>query len=86
MQAICYIPTNEQGRTDMQRWECFSDMIAGHLDGMKDGLSGVSRSSNANRSHSYAFAYGESYTSAQTRKAKPRDRVAEELAIKADTK
>lgn len=68
----------------MERWECFSDMVAGGIDGLRDGLAGSPRSSNANRSHSYAYAYGAAYTSALTRKAKPRDRVAEELAIKAD--
>jgi hypothetical protein len=68
----------------MQRWECFSDMLAGAIDGMKDGLAGVPRASNANRSHSYSLAYGDAYAGAITRKAKPRDRVAEELAIKAD--
>jgi len=68
----------------MQRWECYSDMIQGGLDGIRDALVGAPRSSNANRSHSYCYAYGDGYTSARTLKAKPRDTVAEELAIKAD--
>lgn len=68
----------------MQRWECYSDMIQGGLDGMKDALSGLPRSSNANRSHSYCLAYGDGFDSAQALKARPRDKVAEELAIKAD--
>lgn len=68
----------------MQRWECYSDMIQGGLDGIKDALSGLDRSTNANRSHSYCFAYADGYTTAKTLKSKPRDKVAEELAIKAD--
>lgn len=68
----------------MQRWECYSDMIQGGLDGIRDALEGLPRSSNVNRSHSYSYAYGDGYTSAKTLKAKPRDKVAEELAIKAD--
>lgn len=68
----------------MQRWECYSDMIQGGLDGIKDALSGLPRSTNANRSHSYCYAYGDGYTSAKTLKALPRDKGAEELAIKAD--
>jgi hypothetical protein len=69
---------------NMQRWECYSDMIQGGLDGMKDALSASPRATNSNRSHSYCLAYGDGYTSAQTLRAKPRDKVAEELAIKAD--
>lgn len=68
----------------MQRWECYSDMIQGGLDGINDALSGLPRSANANRSHSYCLAYLDGYTSAKTLKARPRDKVAEELAIKAD--
>ncbi|NOU05175.1 MAG: hypothetical protein HOO99_03225 [Hyphomicrobiaceae bacterium] len=68
----------------MQRWECYSDMIQGGLDGMRDALANVQRSSNANRSHSYCLAYGDGYTSAQTLKARQRDKTAEELAIRAD--
>lgn len=68
----------------MKIWECYSDMVQGMLDGMKDGLAGVPRASNRNRSHSYSYAYSDGYTSALTRKAKPRDPVAEELAMKAD--
>lgn len=51
---------------------------------MNDALSGLPRSGNANRSHSYCLAYGDGYTSAKTLRARPRDKVAEELAIKAD--
>ena len=69
----------------MQRWECYSDMIQGGLDGIKDALSGMPRSSNSNRSHSYCYAYGDGYTTAKTLRSKPRDKEAEELAIKADT-
>lgn len=68
----------------MQRWECYSDMIQGGLDGIKDALDGMARSENANRSHSYCLAYADGYRSAKTLKALPRDKVAEELAIKAD--
>lgn len=68
----------------MKRWECYSEMIQGGLDGVKDALSGSPRATNANRSHSYCYAYGDGYTSAATLKSKPRDTVAEELAIKAD--
>lgn len=68
----------------MQRWECYSEMIQGGLDGIKDALSGADRSTNANRSHSYCLAYADGYTSAKLCKALPRDWVAEELAIKAD--
>ncbi len=69
----------------MQRWECYSHMIDGGLDGIKDALSGLPRASNANRSHSYCYAYNDGYTSAKTLKSTPRDKVAEDLAIKADT-
>lgn len=68
----------------MKLWECYSDMMQGLLDGMRDALSGLPRAGNANRSHSYCFAYGDGYTSAKTLKAKPRDPVGEMLAIKAD--
>lgn len=68
----------------MKRWECYSDMIQGGLDGINDALSGLPRSANANRSHSYAYAYGDGYTGAKTLRSKPRDKVAEELAISAD--
>lgn len=68
----------------MQRWECYSDMIQGGLDGIRDALSGAPRASNSNRSHSYCYAYGDGYATAKTLKSKPRDKVAEELAIKAD--
>lgn len=69
----------------MERWECFSDMVAGGIDGLRDGIAGSPRSSNANRSHSYASAYGAAYTSALAHKSKLRDHgVAEDLAIKAD--
>lgn len=69
----------------MQRWECFSDMIQGGLDGINDALSGQPRASNVNRSHSYCYAYADGYTGAKTLRALPRDKVAEELVIKADT-
>jgi len=59
-------------------------MIQGGLDGIKDALDGSQRAANANRSHSYCYAYGDGYTSAKTLKSRPRDKVAEELAIKAD--
>lgn len=68
----------------MQRWECYSDMIQGGIDGIKDALAGMPRSGNANRSHSYCYAYGDGYISAKTLRSRPRDTVAEELAIKAD--
>lgn len=68
----------------MQRSDCYSDMIQGSLDGIKDALMGISRSTNANRSVSYSFAYGDAYIGAQTRTARKRDKVAEELAISAD--
>lgn len=68
----------------MQRWQCYSEMIDGGLDGMKDALAGLPRSSNANRSHSYCYAYADGYTSASKLKSIPRDKAAEELAIKAD--
>ena len=82
--APAVIEAQTQTEAHMQRWECYRDMMAGLLDGMRDGLSGAPRSSNANRSHSYAFAYGDGYTSASTLKAKPRDPIGEELAFKAD--
>jgi hypothetical protein len=68
----------------MQRWECYSEMIQGGIDGMRDALAGAPRSTNANRSHSYCYAYGEGYASGERRVSRPRDRVAEELAIAAD--
>ena len=68
----------------MKRWECYSDMIQGGTDGIRDALEGFPRSSNVNRSHSYAYAYNDGYTSAKTLRSKPRDKAAEELAIKAD--
>lgn len=75
---------SDKGERTMQRWECYSAMIQGGLDGINDALSGIPRCANANRSHSYRYAYGDGYTSAKTLKAKARDKVAEELAIKAD--
>ncbi len=68
----------------MQRWECYRDLMDGLKDGLKDALSGMPRSSNSNRSHCYCYAYDDGYTSAKTLRAKPRDTVAEELAIKYD--
>jgi hypothetical protein len=65
-------------------WECYSDMIQGLLDGMKDGLAVVPPASNRNRSHSYCLAYSDGYTSALEKRAKRRDPVAERLAMKAD--
>ena len=77
--------TSDTGETHaMQRWECYSDMIEGGLDGINDALSGLPRASNANRSHSYCYAYADGYTSAKTLRAKPRDKAGEELAIRAD--
>ena len=68
----------------MKKWECYRDMMHGLLDGMTDALSGLPRSTNANRSHSYSFAYADGYRSAATRVSVKRDLVGEELAIKAD--
>ena len=68
----------------MRKWECYRDMMHGLLDGMTDALSWHPRSSNANRSHSYSFAYADGYRSATTGIAVKRDLVGEELAIKAD--
>ena len=68
----------------MKKWECYRDMMQGLLDGMTDALSGLPRSSNANRSHSYGFAYSDGYRSATIGIAVKRDIVGEELAIKAD--
>lgn len=68
----------------MKKWECYRDMMHGLLDGMTDALSGHPRSSNANRSHSYGFAYADGYRSATIGIAVKRDIVGEELVIKAD--
>ena len=68
----------------VKKWECYRDMMHGLLDGMTDAISGLPRSSNANRSHSYSFAYSDGYRSAKTGVAVKRDIVGEELAIKAD--
>ena len=72
------------GVEDVKKWECYRDMMHGLLDGMTDALSGLPRSTNANRSHSYSFAYADGYRSAATRVAVKRDLVGEDLAIKAD--
>ena len=72
------------GAEAVKKWECYRDMMHGLLDGMTDALSGLPRSSNANRSHSYSFAYADGYRSASTRVSVKRDLVGEELAIKAD--
>ena len=75
---------NRSKRAVVVLMECYCDMIQGGLDGMNDALSGLPRSGNENRSHSYSYAYSDGYTSAQTLRARPRDKVAEELAIKVD--
>lgn len=78
-------PASRSGVEAVKKWECYRDMMHGLLDGMTDALSGLPRSTNANRSHSYSFAYADGYRSAATRVPVKRDPVGEELAIKADT-